>query len=259
MQYNKVEISGINTAELKLLTEDETKDLLRRTKEGDEQAREKLIQGNFRLVLSVLQKFIGRGESADDLFQVGVIGLIKAIDNFNIELNVKFSTYGVPMILGEVRRYLRDNQSVRVSRSMRDMAYKAMQAKEKLTAQNRCEPTVEQIAAEIGAKRADVVIALESITDPVSLFEPIYSDSGDTLYVMDQISDRTDSNAALNEMLVNDAVRKLPERERNILALRYLQGKTQVEVAKAIGISQAQVSRLEKSAIMNIKNQIEAT
>ncbi|CDA71754.1 rNA polymerase sigma factor [Ruminococcus sp. CAG:579] len=259
MQYNKVEISGINTAELKLLTEDETKDLLRRTKEGDEQAREKLIQGNFRLVLSVLQKFIGRGESADDLFQVGVIGLIKAIDNFNIELNVKFSTYGVPMILGEVRRYLRDNQSVRVSRSMRDMAYKAMQAKEKLTAQNRCEPTVEQIAAEIGAKRADVVIALESITDPVSLFEPIYSDSGDTLYVMDQISDRTDSNAALNEMLVNDAVSKLPERERNILALRYLQGKTQVEVAKAIGISQAQVSRLEKSAIMNIKNQIEAT
>ena len=259
MQYNKVEISGINTAELKLLTEDETKDLLRRTKEGDEQAREKLIQGNFRLVLSVLQKFIGRGESADDLFQVGVIGLIKAIDNFNIELNVKFSTYGVPMILGEVRRYLRDNQSVRVSRSMRDMAYKAMQAKEKLTAQNRCEPTIEQIAAEIGAKRADVVIALESITDPVSLFEPIYSDSGDTLYVMDQISDRTDSNAALNEMLVNDAVSKLPERERNILALRYLQGKTQVEVAKAIGISQAQVSRLEKSAIMNIKNQIEAT
>ncbi len=259
MQYNKVEISGINTAELKLLTEDETKDLLRRTKEGDEQAREKLIQGNFRLVLSVLQKFIGRGESADDLFQVGVIGLIKAIDNFNIELNVKFSTYGVPMILGEVRRYLRDNQSVRVSRSMRDMAYKAMQAKEKLTAQIRCEPTVEQIAAEIGAKRADVVIALESITDPVSLFEPIYSDSGDTLYVMDQISDRTDSNAALNEMLVNDAVSKLPERERNILALRYLQGKTQVEVAKAIGISQAQVSRLEKSAIMNIKNQIEAT
>ncbi len=259
MQYNKVEISGINTAELKLLTEDETKDLLRRTKEGDEQAREKLIQGNFRLVLSVLQKFIGRGESADDLFQVGVIGLIKAIDNFNIELNVKFSTYGVPMILGEVRRYLRDNQSVRVSRSMRDMAYKAMQAKEKLTAQIRCEPTVEQIAAEIGANRADVVIALESITDPVSLFEPIYSDSGDTLYVMDQISDRTDSNVALNEMLVNDAVSKLPERERNILALRYLQGKTQVEVAKAIGISQAQVSRLEKSAIMNIKNQIEAT
>ena len=154
MQYNKVEISGINTAELKLLTEDETKDLLRRTKEGDEQAREKLIQGNFRLVLSVLQKFIGRGESADDLFQVGGIGLIKAIDNFNIELNVKFSTYGVPMILGEVRRYLRDNQSVRVSRSMRDMAYKAMQAKEKLTAQIRCEPTVEQIAAEIGAKRS---------------------------------------------------------------------------------------------------------
>lgn len=259
MQYNKVEISGINTADLKLLTEKETKELLIRTKQGDKEAREKLIQGNLRLVLSVLQKFIGRGESADDLFQVGVIGLIKAIDNFNVELNVKFSTYGVPMILGEIRRFLRDYQSVRVSRSLRDLAYKAMQAKEKLTNEKQCEPTIEEIAKEIGAKRADVVIALESITDPVSLFEPIYSDSGDTLYVLDQVSDKTDSNAALNEMLVNDAVNKLPERERSILNLRYIQGKTQVEVAKAIGISQAQVSRLEKGAINNIRSQIEAT
>ena len=257
MQYNKVEISGINTAELKLLNEDETKDLLRRTKEGDEQAREKLIQGNFRLVLSVLQKFIGRGESADDLFQVGVIGLIKAIDNFNIELNVKFSTYGVPMILGEVRRYLRDNQSVRVSRSMRDMAYKAMQAKEKLTAQNRCEPTVEQIAAEIGAKRADVVIALESITDPVSLFEPIYSDSGDTLYVMDQISDEKNNIDGWTEnVALEGAISNLNEREKKILYMRYYEGKTQTEISAEVGLSQAQVSRLEKNALKTVKNKI---
>lgn len=259
MQYNKVEISGINTSDLKLLSEQETRELLIRTKQGDKAAREKLIQGNLRLVLSVLQKFIGRGESADDLFQVGVIGLIKAIDNFNVDLNVKFSTYGVPMILGEIRRFLRDYQSVRVSRSLRDLAYKAMQAKEKLTNLNQCEPTVEQIAEELGAKRADVVIALESITDPVSLFEPIYSDSGDTLYVLDQVSDKSDSGSALNEMLVSDAVNKLPDRERSILYLRYIRGKTQVEVAKAIGISQAQVSRLEKGAINNIRSQIEAT
>lgn len=259
MQYSKVEISGINTADLKVLTESETKELLLKIKQGDKTARETLIQGNLRLVLSVIQKFTNRGESADDLFQVGVIGLIKAIDNFNTELNVKFSTYGVPMILGEVRRFLRDFQSVRVSRSLRDMAYKAMQAKERLINKNQCEPTIEQIAEEIGAKRADVVIALESITDPVSLFEPIYSDSGDTLYVLDQVSDKTDSSMALNEMLVKDAVTKLPDRERNILFLRYIQGKTQVEVAKAIGISQAQVSRLEKGAISNIRSQIEAT
>lgn len=258
MQYSKVEISGINTADLKLLTEAETKELLIRTKNGDKQARDKLIQGNLRLVLSVLQKFTGRGESADDLFQVGVIGLIKAIDNFNIDLQVKFSTYGVPMILGEIRRHLRDFQPVRVSRSMRDLAYKAMQAKEKLINENQCEPTIDQIAQEIGAKRTDVVVALESITDPISLFEPICSDSGDTLYLLDQVSDKSDSDIALNEMLVNDAVNKLPDRERSILYLRYIQGKTQVEVAKTIGISQAQVSRLEKGAINNIRSQIEA-
>jgi RNA polymerase sporulation-specific sigma factor len=268
MQYGKVEISGINTADLKLLTDEETQELLAIVKRGAENgdtpqaaklAREKLIQGNLRLVLSVIQRFIGRGESPDDLFQVGVIGLIKAIDNFNVDLGVKFSTYGVPMILGEVRRFLRDYRTVRVSRSLRDLAYKAMQASERLTVKNKREPTVEEIAAEIGAKRSEVVIALESVSDPVSLYEPVYSDSGDTLYVVDQISDKTDAESALNEMLVRDAMEKLPEREKNILRLRYVRGKTQVEVAKEIGISQAQVSRLEKGAIINIRNRIEAT
>ncbi len=257
MQYNKVEISGINTADLKVLSESETRELLIKTKQGDKAARDKLIRGNLRLVLSVLQRFTGRGESADDLFQVGVIGLIKAIDNFNVELSVKFSTYGVPMILGEIRRFLRDYQTVRVSRSLRDLAYKAMQAKEKLISEQQREPSIDQIAGSIGAKRSDVVIALESISDPISLFEPIYSDSGDTLYLLDQIGDKNDSSA-LNEMLVKDAVAKLPERERNILYLRYIRGKTQVEVAKEVGISQAQVSRLEKGAINNIRSQIEA-
>ena len=258
MQYNKVEISGINTSELKLLSDEETKRLLSRTKQGDKAAREKLITGNLRLVLSVLQRFIGRGESADDLFQVGVIGLIKAIDNFNTDLNVKLSTYAVPMILGEVKRYLRDYRPVKVSRSLRDMAYKAMQAKEKLIAENQREPTVEQIAKEIGAKREDVIIALESVCDPVSLYEPIYSDSGDAFYLLDQIDDKTDNDMALNELLVKDAVEKLGEREQRILFLRYIQGKTQVEVAKKIGISQAQVSRLEKGAINDIRRMIEA-
>lgn len=258
MQYNKVEISGINTSELKTLSESETRELLIKTKQGDKAAREKLIRGNLRLVLSVLQKFTGRGESADDLFQVGVIGLIKAIDNFNVELSVKFSTYGVPMILGEIRRFLRDYQSVRVSRSLRDLAYKAMQAKEKLLAEEQREPSIDKIAEAVGAKRADVVIALEAISDPVSLFEPVYSDSGDTLYLLDQVSDKSDSGSALNELLVRDAVKNLPERERNILFLRYIRGKTQVEVAKEVGISQAQVSRLEKGAINNIRSQIQA-
>ncbi len=258
MQYNKVEISGINTSELKTLSESETRELLIKTKQGDKAAREKLIRGNLRLVLSVLQKFTGRGESADDLFQVGVIGLIKAIDNFNVELSVKFSTYGVPMILGEIRRFLRDYQSVRVSRSLRDLAYKAMQAKERLLAEEQREPSIDMIAQAVGAKRADVVIALEAISDPVSLFEPVYSDSGDTLYLLDQVSDKSDNGSALNELLVRDAVKNLPERERNILFLRYIRGKTQVEVAKEVGISQAQVSRLEKGAINNIRSQIQA-
>lgn len=258
MQYNKVEISGINTSQLELLGDEEMRELLIKSHNGDAAARDRLIRGNLRLVLSVLQRFIGRGESSDDLFQVGVIGLIKAIDNFNVEMNVKLSTYAVPMILGEVKRYLRDYRPVRVSRSLRDLAYKAMQAKERLTAELDHEPTIDRIAEEIGAARTDVVAALEAAADPISLYEPIYSDSGDTLYLLDQVSDKTDNNAALNELLVHDAVKKLPEREKNILTLRYLQGKTQVEVAREIGISQAQVSRLEKGAINNIRKQIEA-
>ena len=258
MQYTKVEISGINTSKLELLGEKETRELLVKCRGGDMQARDRLIRGNLRLVLSVMQRFIGRGETSDDLFQVGVIGLIKAIDNFNIELNVKLSTYAVPMILGEVRRYLRDYRPVRVSRSLRDLAYKAMQAKERIIAEEQHEPTIDRIAKEIGAERCDVVAALEASADPVSLYEPIYSDSGDTLYLLDQVSDKTDSTTALNEFLVRDAVKRLPDRERNILMLRYIQGKTQVEVAREIGISQAQVSRLEKGAIINIRRQIEA-
>ncbi|MBR1723500.1 MAG: SigB/SigF/SigG family RNA polymerase sigma factor [Ruminococcus sp.] len=258
MQYNKVEISGINTSQLELLSEEETTSLIAAAKQGDRTARDRLIRGNLRLVLSVMQRFIGKGESSDDLFQVGVIGLIKAIDNFKPDFGVKLSTYAVPMILGEIKRYLRDYRHVRVSRSMRDLAYKAMQVRERLTAANMSEPTVDMIADELGVKRSEVVIALESVSDPVSLYEPVYSESGDTLYLLDQMTDNTDASAALNEMLVRDAVKKLPERERRILDLRYMRGRTQVEVAGEIGISQAQVSRLEKSAILNIRRQIEA-
>ncbi len=258
MQYDKVEISGINTSQLELLSETETNELLALAKQGDRSARDRLIRGNLRLVLSVMQRFMGKGESSDDLFQVGVIGLIKAIDNFKPDFGVKLSTYAVPMILGEIKRYLRDYRHVRVSRSMRDLAYKAMQTRERLTAQNMREPTVEQIAGELGVKRSEVVIALEAVSDPVSLYEPVYSESGDTLYLLDQMTDNTDATGSLNEMLVRDAVKKLPDRERRILDLRYMRGRTQVEVAKEIGISQAQVSRLEKSAILNIRRQIEA-
>lgn len=258
MQYDKVEISGINTSELKLLSESEMTGLLALAKEGDRTARDKLIRGNLRLVLSVMQRFMGKGESSDDLFQVGVIGLIKAIDNFKPDFGVKLSTYAVPMILGEIKRYLRDYRHVRVSRSMRDLAYKAMQVRERLTSENMCEPSIDSIAEELGVKRADVVIALEAVSDPVSLYEPVYSESGDTLYLLDQMSDNTDASAALNEMLVRDAVKELPDRERRILELRYMRGRTQVEVAGEIGISQAQVSRLEKSAILGIRRRIEA-
>ena len=263
MQYTKVEISGINTSQLELIGEEETRELLLKCRQGDMKARDRLIRGNLRLVLSVMQRFLGRGAGkntpcADDLFQVGVIGLIKAIDNFDTDMNVKLSTYAVPMILGEVKRYMRDYRPVRVSRSLRDLAYKAMQAKERLTAEDQREPSIDRIAEEIGAERCDVVAALEASADPVSLYEPVYSESGDTLYLLDQMSDKTDSTTALNEFLVRDAVQRLPERERNILDLRYIQGRTQVEVAREIGISQAQVSRLEKSAIGNIRRQIEA-
>lgn len=253
--YNKVEISGVNTNELKALKEAEKMELLRRSRQGDKKAREELIKGNLRLVLSVLQKFSNRNECADDLFQVGVVGLIKAIDNFDINLNVRFSTYAVPMIGGEIRRYLRDYQPMRVSRSLRDLAYKAMQAREKLLNQKQSEPTVDEIAAAIGEKRSDVVTALESITEPVSLYEPVYSDSGDTLYVLDQLGDNYDDKNWLDELSVKEAIENLQSREKNILFLRFFKGQTQVEVAKAIGISQAQVSRLEKNALEKIKSQ----
>lgn len=254
MAYSKVVISGINTSELTVLKEDEKIELLKEIKAtGSKEAKDKLIKGNLRLVLSVIQKFTGRGEDVDDLFQIGVVGLIKAINNFDLTKEVKFSTYCVPMISGELRRYLRDYGQIKVSRSLRDLAYKAIQAKERLVIQNQCEPDVEEIAKEIGAKRSDVVIALESISDPVSLYEPVYSDSGDTLYIMDQISDKNDVDSWLDELSIRDAIKELGERERNILYLRFLRGKTQVEVAEEIGISQAQVSRLEKGAISRIK------
>lgn len=250
----KVEICGVNTSKLKVLKNEEMVELLRRTKEGDMAAREQLIAGNLRLVLSVIQRFGGRGENVDDLFQVGCIGLIKAIDNFNIDLDVKFSTYGVPMIVGEIRRYLRDNSSMRVSRSLRDMAYKILQAKEKFMSEHQREPTVEEIAQMLGAEREEVVFAMEAVADPVSLYEPVYSDSGDAVQVLDQVKDTKNTDERwLERIALRDAVDKLPERERKILALRFLQGKTQMEVSAEVGISQAQVSRLEKSALETIR------
>ena len=253
LYYNKVEISGVNTSKLKVLKESEKMELLNRIKNGDTKAREELINGNLRLVLSVIQRFATRGENPDDLFQVGCIGLMKAIDNFSTEFGVKFSTYAVPMIMGELRRFLRDSGSVRVSRSMRDLAYKAMQAREKLTNENLREPTIEQIAKEIDAKREDVVLALEAVSEPVSLYEPVFSESGDTIYMMDQISDKQDDTDWLQELALKDAIRSLDEREKHILSLRFFRGKTQVEVANEIGISQAQVSRLEKGAIDKLR------
>lgn len=256
MQYNKVEICGVNTSKLKVLTEDQKMELLRRVKNGDMEARDELIKGNLRLVLSVIQRFTNRGENADDLFQVGCIGLIKAIDHFDINHGVRFSTYGVPMIIGEIRRYLRDNNSIRVSRSLRDTAYKAMQVKEKMTAQNDREPTVEEIAEKLDIPREEVVVALESVVAPVSLYEPVFSNGGDTIYVMDQIGDNNDDNNWLDEISLKEAIKNLSERERNILSLRYFKGKTQMEVASEIGISQAQVSRLEKTALDKVKKDI---
>ncbi len=256
MYANKVEITGVNTSKLKVLKEKEKEALLKRVKQGDRQAREELINGNLRLVLSVVQRFVGRGENMDDLFQVGCIGLMKAIDNFNTEINVRFSTYAVPMILGELRRYLRDNNPVRVSRSMRDLAYKAMQAKEELTGKNSKEPTIEEIARRLGTPKEEVVLALEAIVDPVSLYEPVYSDGGDTIYVMDQIGDKNAELNWLEELAVKEAIQGLGEREKRILSLRFLSGKTQMEVAREIGISQAQVSRLEKGALNQIKKQL---
>jgi len=257
MAYNKVIISGINTSELTVLKEEEKIELLREIKStGSKEAKDKLIKGNLRLVLSVIQRFTGRGEDIDDLFQIGVVGLIKAINNFDLSKEVKFSTYCVPMISGELRRHLRDYSQIKVSRSLRDLAYKAVRARENLLIKNQREPDIEEIAREIGEKRSDVVIALESISDPVSLYEPVYSDSEDTVYIMDQIGDKNDVDSIMDELTIRDEIKKLGEREKNILFLRFLQGKTQVEVAKEIGISQAQVSRLEKSAINRIKNSV---
>ena len=256
MQH-KVEICGVNTAKLKVLKSEETRALLLRAKEGDQRAREELIAGNLRLVLSVIQRFTNRGENADDLFQVGCIGLIKAIDNFNTDLDVKFSTYGVPMIVGEIRRYLRDNSTMRVSRAMRDTAYKVLQAKEAYMAQHQREPSVDEIAKILELKREDVVFALDAILEPVSLYEPVYSDSGDTICVMDQVKDNKNNDEMwVEHIALREAVGHLTEREKKILSMRFFQGKTQMEVSAEIGISQAQVSRLEKNALRQIRKEM---
>ena len=254
----KVEIAGVNTARLKVLKNEETMELLRRSKEGDRVARQTLIEGNLRLVLSVIQRFSSRGENADDLFQVGCVGLIKAIDNFDISQPVRFSTYGVPMIIGEIRRYLRDNSAIRVSRSMRDTAYRVLQARERLIAETQREPTVEQIARVLEIPREEVVFAMDAIVEPVSLYEPIYSDGGDAVCVMDQVSDNRNTDEAWTDHIaLKEAMKRLDDRERRILTLRFFEGKTQMEVSAEVGISQAQVSRLEKGAINTIKKNIQ--
>ncbi|WP_102400592.1 RNA polymerase sporulation sigma factor SigG [Haloimpatiens massiliensis] len=257
MMVNKVEICGVNTAKLPVLKEKEMKKMLIKMKDGDNEYREKFIKGNLRLVLSVIQRFNNRGENADDLFQVGCIGLIKAIDNFDLSQNVKFSTYAVPMIIGEIRRYLRDNNSIRVSRSLRDIAYKALQVRDRLIAKNNKEPTISEIAKELEMPREEVVFALDAIQDPVSLFEPIYHDGGDAIYVMDQISDSKNYDENwLENISIKEAMKKLNGREKLILSLRFFQGRTQMEVAEEIGISQAQVSRLEKTALKHMRKYI---
>ena len=253
----KVEIAGVNTAKLKVLKNDETMALLRRAKEGDQEARQQLIEGNLRLVLSVIQRFSSRGENADDLFQVGCVGLIKAIDNFDINQPVRFSTYGVPMIIGEIRRYLRDNSAIRVSRSMRDTAYRVLQVRDRFLSENQREPTVEQIAKELDIPREEVVFAMDAIVDPVSLYEPVYSDGGDAICVMDQVRDTKNTDEDWTDRIaLKEALKRLDPRERRILSLRFYEGKTQMEVSAEVGISQAQVSRLEKSAINQIKKNL---
>ena len=254
MQYNKVVICGVDTSKLKVLREDKKIELLKKCRAGDIRAREELINGNLKLVLSVIQRFTNRGEQLDDLFQVGCIGLIKAIDNFDVDLGVRLSTYAVPMIIGEVRRYLRDNNSVRVSRSMRDTAYRAIQVREDLSNKLNREPTVEEIAKELDMKKENVVIALEAIVEPVSLYEPVYNDGGEAIYVMDQIGDKNTADSWMDEILLRDSIRQLSDREKRILNLRFMLGKTQTEVADEVGISQAQVSRLEKGALKKIKS-----
>lgn len=254
MYNNKVSICGVDTSKLPVLKEAQKEALLKEVKKGNTFARDELINGNLRLVLSVIQRFGGRGENPDDLFQVGCIGLIKSIDNFDITQNVRFSTYAVPMIIGEIRRYLRDNNSIRVSRSIKDTAYKAMQVKERLMSERQTEPTVEEIAKELDQPVAEIVTALESIVSPVSLYDPVYSDGGDTIYVLDQIGDNNDDNNWLDEINLKESIKNLSDREKHILTLRFMQGKTQMEVSREIGISQAQVSRLEKGALDKIKS-----
>ena len=254
MALNKVEICGVNTAKLPILSNDEKEELFRRIKQGDQQARETYIKGNLRLVLSVIKRFSNSNENADDLFQIGCIGLIKAIDNFDTTLNVKFSTYAVPMIIGEIRRYLRDNNSIRVSRSLRDIAYKAIYAKERIVKEELKEPTIDEIAREIGIEKEMIVYALDAIQNPVSLFEPVYTEGGDALYVMDQISDKKNrEDHWVEELSLREAMNRLGEREKHIIDLRFYEGKTQMEVAREIGISQAQVSRLEKNALKTMR------
>ena len=255
MYYNKVEICGVNTSKLPVLKESEKEKLLLRVKQGETAAREELIRGNLRLVLSVIQRFTNRKENMDDLFQIGCIGLIKAIDNFDTSHMVRFSTYAVPMIIGEIRRYLRDNSSMRISRSIKDIAYKAMQAKDALISKNQKEPSVEEIAKVLDLPVSDVVIALESIVEPISIFESVYSDNGDSIYVLDQLGDGNDDGDWASEIAFKDAIFSLSEREKKILALRFLKGKTQMEVSEEIGISQAQVSRIEKGVLDKIKNE----
>ncbi len=259
MALNKVEICGVNTAKLPVLTNEEKDALFIKIRQGDEEARERFIKGNLRLVLSIIKRFSSSSENADDLFQIGCIGLIKAIDNFNTDLGVRFSTYAVPMIIGEIRRFLRDNNSIRVSRSLRDTAYKAIYARENLMKKNQKEPTITEVAAEVGISREDIVYALDAIQNPMSLYEPVYTDGGDTLYVMDQIRDKKNREENwIDRLSLSDAIGRLGEREREIIVLRFFEGKTQMEVAELIGISQAQVSRLEKSALRLMRTYLNA-
>ncbi|MCF6095882.1 RNA polymerase sporulation sigma factor SigG [Thermovorax subterraneus] len=257
MNLNKVEICGVNTSKLPILSNSKMKELFIKVKQGDKEAREKLIHGNLRLVLSVIQRFNNRGEYVDDLFQVGCIGLMKAIDNFDLSQNVKFSTYAVPMIIGEIRRYLRDNNPIRVSRSLRDVAYKALQVRDSLVNKNSREPSIDEIAKEMNMPTEEIVMALDAIQEPISLFEPIYHDGGDPIFVMDQISDdKNNDENWISSIAIKEAMQKLNEREKMILTLRFFEGKTQMEVAQEIGISQAQVSRLEKAALKHLKKYI---
>ena len=259
MYHSKVVICGVNTSKLKVLTEEEKRELMKRVRDGDEAARQEMICGNLRLVLSIIQRFSGRKENPDDLFQVGCIGLVKAVDNFDLDKEVMFSTYAVPMIVGEVRRYLRDSASMRVSRSVRDLAYKSLQARDELSAALNRDPTPEEIAAHIGVPREQVVNAMEAIIEPISLYEPVYTDNGDSLYVIDQLSDTSRGSTDeswLENIALREAVRTLTPREQKIIRLRYYQDKTQMEIADEIGISQAQVSRLEKGALEHMRKQI---